>query len=190
MGRADRSSETGHMRLLNRILIGLGIAIVALTAFSFLLPRHVTVARSIVIEAPPAAVFAEINSLQRFNAWSPWAAIDPQTQYSFSGPAEGVGNTMTWTSDHPDIVSGSQRIIRSEPDQVVESVLDFSKAGVARTRFRLEAQGPRTIVTWSFDTDMGANPVRRYFGLFVENRIAKPYEDGLESLKSLVEEKQ
>ena len=178
------------MRFFNRIVIGLGIIIIALVILSFLLPRHVTVARSIIIEAPPARVFAEVNSLQRYNAWSPWAAIDPQTQYTFSGPDEGVGNTMTWTSDHPDVVSGSQRIIRSNADQVVESLLDFDHLGVTKTRFRLEAQGRRTIVTWSFETDMGANPAMRYVGLFMDDWVGKPFEKGLKSLKNVVENKE
>jgi hypothetical protein len=178
------------MRILNRILIGLAIGVAALLALSFLLPRHVTIARSIVVEAPPAKVFAEINSLQRFNAWSPWAAIDPQTQYSYSGPEEGVGNAMTWITDHPDLESGSQRIIRSEPDQIVESLLDFGSLGIAKTRFRLESQGSRTIVTWSFEVDVGINPAMRYIGLFMDDWVGKPYEKGLESLKGVVEDQQ
>lgn len=59
------------MRIINRLLIGLGIVVTALAVLSFLLPCHVTIARSTVIEARPAKVFSEVNSLQRFNAWSP-----------------------------------------------------------------------------------------------------------------------
>ncbi len=175
------------MRIINRILIGFGIVFGVLAVVSFLLPRQVTIARSIVIEAPPSMVFSEVNSLQKYSAWSPWAAIDPQTKYVFSGPQEGVGNTMTWTRDHPDLGSGSQRIIRSEPDQLVETLLVLDDLGMAKARFRLEAQGPRTIVTWSFQIDMGTNPFRRYLGQFLDDRIGAPYEAGLESLKTIVE---
>ena len=178
------------MRIINRILIGLAVAVAALVVISFLLPRHVTVARSIAIDAPPARIFVQINSLQRYNAWSPWAAIDPATQYTFSGPEEGVGNAMTWTTDHPDLESGSQRIIRSEPDQIVESLLSFGKLGLAKSRFRLESQGPRTIVTWSFEVDVGINPVMRYIGLFVDDLVGGPYQSGLKSLKNTVENPQ
>ena len=97
---------------------------------------------------------------------------------------------MTWTTDHPDLEPGSQRIIRSEPDQIVESLLDFGKLGVAKSRFRLESQGPRTIVTWSFAVDMGLNPIRRYIGLFLDEKIGKPHENGLKSLKSTIENQQ
>ena len=177
------------MRKFHRMLIGLGVTVAALMVIAFLLPRHVTVARSIFIEATPAEVFFEVNSLQRFNVWSPWSAIDPQMQYAYSGPGEGVGNAMSWIADHPDLESGSQRIVRSEPGQVVESVLDFGSLGLAKTRFRLESQGPRTIVTWSFEIDMGFNPVMRFIGLFMDGWIGKPYENGLESLKVIVENK-
>lgn len=111
-------------------------------------------------------------------------------QVSFFGPDEGVSNAMTWTSDHPDVESGSQRIIRSEADQLVELLLDFGDSNIAKSRFRLKSQGPRTIVTWSFETDMGINPVMRYLGLFMDDWVGKPYEKGLESLKSTVENKQ
>ncbi len=62
--------------------------------------------------------------------------------------------------------------------------------GIAKTRFRRESQGPRTIVTWSFEVDMGVNPAMRYIGLFMDDWVGKPYENGLISLKKTVEDQQ
>ena len=45
--------------------------------FAYLLPTETTVTRSIVIEQPASEVFPALNNFRNFQAWSPWAAKDP-----------------------------------------------------------------------------------------------------------------
>ena len=52
------------MRLLKRLFATLLVVVIALVAIAYLLPREVTVTRSTTIDAPPAEVFAQVNSLQ------------------------------------------------------------------------------------------------------------------------------
>jgi len=167
-----------------RVLIGLAIILAAL---SFLLPRHAHVERSVVIAAPAPTVFAYVNDLHQFNKWSPWAQIDPATQYTFTGPESGVGATMTWQSEHPHVGSGSQEIIESVPNEHVTTLLQFGDEGDARSRMELEPEANGTRVTWNFDTDLGFNPLSRYFGLMLDSMVGSNYEQGLAMLKSLVE---
>ena len=44
--------------------------------------------RSVVIQAPPASVYQQLISFKNFNAWSPWAKLDPNTRYTYEGPRE------------------------------------------------------------------------------------------------------
>ena len=44
-----------------------------------------------------------------------------------------------------------------------------------------------TRVTWTNEGDMGANPVNRYFGLFMDRLVGPDFEGGLKNLKALVE---
>ena len=175
------------MRILKRVAL-LVLALVALlTEIGFLLPRHEHVERATVITAPPSTVFALVNSYRNFNKWSPWHAIDPNTQYAYEGPEIGVGAKMSWKADARTVGSGSQEIVESRAPELVKTSLDFGGQGKAAAQFRLAPEGGGTRVVWSMDTDMGASPVGRYFGLMMESIVGKDYEKGLQGLKVLAE---
>lgn len=175
------------MRLIKNTLIGLVVLAVALAAIGFLLPRVVTVERSTVIAAPAEKVFGYVNSLRRANEWSPWAERDPEMKLTFDGPDEGVGAKMAWTSDNPDVGTGSQEIVESVPYERVRVALDFGDMGDGNAGFALTPEGDGTKVVWDFRTDLGSNPVARYFGLMFDRWIGADYEKGLAKLKALVE---
>jgi uncharacterized protein YndB with AHSA1/START domain len=175
------------MRIVKRILLGLVIVAAMLVVVAFLLPRHATVFRSTEINAPVAAIYPYVSDLRRLNEWSPWMELDPNAEITFTGPTEGVGQTMMWESDNPAVGSGSQTITRLEPNQEVESSLDFGSQGTAMASIDLESTGPGTKVTWGFTSDLGFNPVARYFGLMFDQWIGADYERGLAKLKSVAE---
>ena len=70
------------MAILKKIVLALVVLIVLLAAIGMMLPRNVHVERSIVIDAPPATVFALVDGYKQFNKWSPWAALDPNAKYT------------------------------------------------------------------------------------------------------------
>ena len=145
--------------------------------------------RATTIDAAPGEVFELVNSFENFNRWSPWYERDPDGDYRIEGPEEGVGARMIWASDEPDVGSGSQEIVESVPDRLVRTKLDFGDMGDASAFFEIEPRGEdRTHLVWRFDTDLGLNPVSRYFGLMFERWIGPDYEQGLARLKTLAEE--
>jgi len=166
-----------------------GLLIIVLVAIAYILPGSVKVQRETVINATPGEVFALVNSYKDFNQWSPWYEKDPDGEYRIEGPEQGVGARMTWASDMPDVGSGSQEIVESVPDQLVRTKLDFGDMGNANAFFAIEPQGEdSTHLVWGFDTDLGYNPISRYFGLMFERWIGPDYEQGLAKLKSLAEQ--
>ncbi|MGL6158884.1 SRPBCC family protein [Microbulbifer sp.] len=171
------------MRWILYILIFLVLLVLA----GFLFPREITLERSVYISKPPEAVFPYLNNFRNFNSWSPWYQMDPDTNYSYSGPEEGVGAMMSWRSDNPSVGSGSQTITSSQPYSLVHTELDFGEQGKANAEFRLRPQGSGTNVTWWFNTDMGAGPIARWMGLAVKQMVGKSYETGLNKLKEVVE---
>lgn len=175
------------MSILKKILLGFLVLVVALVLIGFLLPSTAHVERSTTIEAPPATVFALVNSFRSFNKWSPWADRDPETEYLFEGPEIGVGARMSWSSENPQVGVGSQEITLSEPHSRVESQLDFGPQGTAQAFFALEPVEVGTRVTWGFDTDFRMNLISRYMGLMFDNWIGADYEAGLAKLKALAE---
>ena len=159
------------MKLLKKALIALGIVLGVLILIGLALPSSVHVERSVVIDAPPSAVFAMVNDIRKFNQWSPWALVDPNTQFTYEGPPTGEGARMNWSSENPGVGSGSLEIVGSEPDQRVSFALDFGPQGTATSYYELKPEGTKTIVTWGFDSDFGYDLVGRYFALFMDSLI-------------------
>ncbi len=169
-------------------LLGIAAGMVLIfVVVGLLLPREVTVSRSVTIDAPPATVFEIVNSWQRFNEWSPWADIDPDTAYTYSGPRSGVGAVMSWQSDDPSAGVGRQEIIISEPDRRVVTALDFGDMGKGTAEMLIEPRGEQTVVNWGFHTDFGYRLVFRWMGLMFDRMLGPSYETGLERLKALAE---
>ena len=175
------------MKYLKRLGIAFVVVLVLLLAIAYLLPGSSHVERSIVVERPRCNVFALVDGFGWFNDFSPWAQLDPDTRYSFEGPTRGVGAALSWESEHANVGSGRQETVLSTPCERVEQALDFGQQGTAISFFTFEQEGPRTEVTWGFDSEHGLNPIARYLGLMLDDWIGPEYEQGLASLKALSE---
>ncbi len=167
-----------------KFIIGLLILLLIIGLF---LPSSTTFERTVTINAPQDLVFEYVNSMPRFNEWSPWHSIDPDTKYTFTGPESGVGHKMAWQSDHENVGSGSQEIIETSPPNKVVTFLDFGPMGSANAAFKLEALGDGTKVVWSFYNKHGWALHNRYFGLMTEKFVGPMYEDGLNKFKTVAE---
>ena len=59
-------------------------------------PDEFKVARSATMAASPATVFEQVNDFHKWEAWSPWAKLDPACQNSYSGAAAGKDAGFAW----------------------------------------------------------------------------------------------
>lgn len=177
------------MNALNKTLIALGVVVALLIFIGLALPSGMHVERSIVINAPPSAVFPYVNDLKAFNEWSPWARVDPDTRYTFEGPPSGVGAKMIWSSENPEVGFGAQQITLSEPTRRVEVALDFGAQGMGSSYYDLKPHGTGTEISWGFESQFGYDLVGRYFGLLMDEMVAAEYDKGLANLKEIVENK-
>ncbi len=132
-------------------------------------------------------MFALVDGFAQFNKWSPWFEQDPGAKYAYEGPRSGVGAKITWSGDPAKSGSGSQEIVESRPWELVGTSLDFGMQGEATAQFILTPEGTSTRVMWGFDTDLGMNPVNRYFGLMIDGMVGADFEKGLAGLKKLAE---
>ena len=130
------------MTALKRVIIGLVTLIVLIVVIGFLLPRQVHVERSIVINAPQAQLFEALNSFKRFNEFSPWAALDPNTQYTYEGPESGVGAKMSWVSNDPDLGSGTNEIVESRAPDLIRTKTQFRRPA-GRSELHIHARRRR-----------------------------------------------
>ncbi len=97
---------------------------------------------------------------------------------------------MSWYSDHEDVGTGTQRIVESVKDELVVTKLEYGGfEGDFQATFKLEPEGDKTRVTWTYDADMEGNTLARFFGLFMDDMLGPFYEEGLRNLKHVVESK-
>jgi hypothetical protein len=174
------------MRPLVRLVLGLVGLVAILAAVAVGLPAHVTVARTVVINAPESAVFPYVNNLHRFGDWSPWKLRDPQLAITYGGPEEGKGALIQWTSQKPSIGTGNMQISDSNLNRSVELAANFNNLE-GRSSFEIAPSGSGSKITWSFGYDTGSSPLKRWKALMLDGFIGSEYRAGLDRLKETVE---
>ena len=176
------------MRGLKTALMVAAVLAVILAVGGFFLPARVSVARDIVIQAPPAGVFPWIEDLHRYRRWQPWTELDPETRFEFKGPAAGTGAKMYWFSGHPGVGTGSVEITESVAPRRVVLVVDYGDTGRAVQTLELAPVAEGTRVSWRFEMDVERDLVARYLGLLFDRWLGAEYEKGLTRLKALAEQ--
>ena len=151
-------------------------------------PDEFTVIRTANISTPPVKVFPHVNDLHQWEAWSPWAKLDPNAKNSFSGAEVGAGAAMAWDGNHK-VGAGRMTITLSQPAECIRLRLDFQKPLKATNtaEFTFRPEGDHTVVTWSMAGKSCF--MSKVFGLLMdcEKMIGDHFEKGLASLKSLTE---
>ena len=153
-------------------------------------PNEYSVSRSAHLPARPDVVFKEINNFKNWNAWSPWADIDPDAKVAYEGPESGEGASMTWDGNK-EVGSGKMTITKTDEPKHIEIRLEFFKPfkGVNDVQFKLESHGDTTFTTWAM---AGKNNfIGKFFDLFMncEKMVGEKYEEGLANLAKVVEAK-
>ncbi len=174
--------------MLDIILILIAGAVIIFLIFAAMQPSDFRVTRTGTISAPASAIFAQVNDLQKWDAWSPWAKLDPEAKNSFEGPASGTGAIMRWSGNNK-VGQGSMTIIESRPDEFIRFKLEFLKpfAATNTAEFTFNSENDQTTVTWSM---YGKNNfMSKAIGLVMscDKMVGGQFEKGLASLKSVVE---
>src|SRR5205814_10367334 len=137
-----------------KIVIGVAAAIAALVVLVVIVvalqPSDFRVSRTAKMKAPPSFVFAQVNDYHNWDAWSPWAKLDPNAKVTFEGPSSGTGATFAW-SGNDKVGEGRQTIIESRPDELIRIKLEFVKPfkDTSTAEFTFQPEGDQTVVTWS-----------------------------------------
>jgi hypothetical protein len=174
--------------MIKKILIGLAIVVVLLVIIIALQPSTYRVERSATMNAPAPVVFAQVNDFHNWNAWSPWAKLDPAMKQTFEGAPAGTGAIYSWTGNK-EVGEGRMTITESHPSDLVKIKLEFIKPFAANsdTVFTFKPEGNQTRVTWTMNGDN--NFIAKAFHLFVniDKMVGGDFEKGLAQMKSVAE---
>ena len=151
-------------------------------------PAEFRVTRSGSIPAPAAAVFLHVNELRKWEAWSPWARLDPSAKSTFEGPAAGTGASMAWAGNK-NVGEGKMTIVESRANELVRFKLEFFKPFKATNSalFTFKPDGNQTVVTWTMS---GTNSfMGKAINVFIncDKMVGGQFEQGLANLRAVIE---
>jgi uncharacterized protein YndB with AHSA1/START domain len=164
------------------------VALVAVLILAAMKPDTIRVERKTSIKAPPEKVFALINDLHAWGAWSPYEKKDPAMQRTFSGAPSGKGAIYEWDGNK-NVGKGRMEITESSPPSNIVIKLDFISPfeGHNIAEFTLKPEGDATNVIWAM---RGPAPfISKLMQVFfnMDRMIGTDFEAGLANLKSLTE---
>lgn len=177
--------------MLKKILIGLAVLVVGLLIVIALQPSSYRIARSARFTAAPAEVFAQVNDFKAWEAWSPWAKLDPAVKNTFEGPATGTGSVFKWAGNDK-VGEGRMTLVDSHAPDRIRIKLEFIKPfpSSCDIGFDFIPSAGGTTVTWTMS---GTNDfVSKAFCLFMggmDRMVGPDYERGLAQMKAVVEKK-
>jgi len=174
--------------MIKKILIGLALLIAVFVVIVYRQPGQFRIERSVLVDATPEKVFAQVNDFHNWDAWSPWAKLDPAAKNTFEGPPAGVGAIFRWAGNN-EVGEGSMTIIESTPVELVRIKLEFIKPfeDQSTAEFKFVPQEGQTEVTWSMFGEN--NFISKAFCMFMdmEEMLGGQFEQGLAQLKSVTE---
>ena len=154
-------------------------------------PKTMDTEQSVVIDASPASIYAEISDFKQWPNWSPWEGIDSTMVTTYEGADAGQGAQMNWTSQMAG--NGGMEIVEAVENQSLKSTLSFAdpdgnSMGAGHTNWTLEPAEGGTKVTWDME---GFDLPFLFRGLIMMSgqSVADDYSKGLSQLKTYVEAK-
>jgi len=174
--------------MLKKIGLGLLALVAVLVAVIASRPSTFEVKRSLLINAAPEVVFAQVNDFKSWAVWSPWDHMDPSMKKTYSGAETGVGAHYGWVGNDK-VGEGSMTITDSKPSEHIGLDLEFLKPFAAknRTDFDFAKTGDGTTVTWSMSGKN--NFMSKAFSLVMDmdKMVGADFEKGLGAMKTASE---
>jgi hypothetical protein len=170
------------------------VAIVAVLVTGFFIfvstrPASFRYTRSLMIAAPAAELFGQVNDLRKFQDWNPWAKVDPQCVMTYSGPATGVGSAYEWKGNR-QVGEGAMTITESRPGEYVQARMDFRKpfAATHTAEFTFQPVGDQTVVSWSMAGDNNFMGKIMTTVVDCDKMVGGEFAKGLATLKARAEQ--
>ncbi len=164
------------------------VIVAGLLVYATTKPDSFAVKRTTAIKAPADRIFALINDLHGWSAWSPYEKKDPGMKRSFSGANQGKGAVYEWDGNK-NVGSGRMEIVEANPPRKIVIKLDFLKPfeGHNTAEFTLDPQGDSTSVTWAMHGP--STYIFKVMGIFMnmDRMIGDDFAAGLANLKAVAE---
>jgi uncharacterized protein YndB with AHSA1/START domain len=179
------------LKIIGSLLLLIVLAVGGLLAYAATKPDDWAVERTAVIGAPPDVVFAQVNDLKAWDAWSPWKDLDPNATIKFSDNPVGAGASFSW-SGNDDVGEGSVKIIDSKPSEKITYEIAFVRPmqDKADATFTFTPDGDKTKVNWRmYGTYQNIVHKAMCQVMDMDKMVGGMFEKGLANMKSAAEGK-
>jgi carbon monoxide dehydrogenase subunit G len=160
-------------------MMGFAAVAGAISAAVAMLPGSRRVERTGFVSAPPETVFALIESTEGFQRFNPYRDDEPNLKITPIGPAAGIGAGFAFEGKS---ASGTQTIVALERNRSVTMQIDLGSMGKPVQSISLKPENGGTRITWATESQFGANPIQRVFGMFLDRMLGPTYERGIDNL--------
>ncbi len=174
--------------MLKKILIAIVAIVVVLVGVVAIQPSEYLVLRAATISAPPHDVFAQVNDFHNWEAWSPWAKLDPAAKTTFEGASAGTGAICSWAGNSK-VGKGRMTLTESRPSELIRINVEFFEpfAGTSTSEFMFQPEGNRTAVTWRMAGHNNFIGKALCLVMNMDKMLGGDMERGLGQMKSVVE---
>ena len=180
--------------MLKKIILGvLGLVLLLVVGFCVVVamqPSEYSISRSATIDAPPEVVFAQVNDFHKWEEWSPWAKLDPNSRATFAGPTSGEGANFHW-SGNDEVGEGQMTITKSDPHKQIVIKLEFVRPmeDTCETVFDLtpHKSGEQTHVSWTMRGKNNFTGRAVCMFMDMDAMLGGYFEQGLASMKAIAE---
>ncbi|MCM2334002.1 MAG: SRPBCC family protein [Anaeromyxobacteraceae bacterium] len=174
--------------MLKKIAVALLVLVAALVALVATRPAGFRVERSLVIEESPRLLFDAVADFRKWEAWSPWARLDPAMKTTFGGAPSAVGSTYHWAGND-EVGEGRMTLTEIHPPLQAKIKLEFLKPGKATNEcvFDLYVEPGGTRVVWIMrgEHDFLGKAMSLFMDL--DRAVGPDFERGLAQLKAAAE---
>jgi len=173
------------------LVVGLSLAvfIVAFIVIGLILPTHVSIARTVTIQADKARIHTLCSDLTKWPEWTPWKKADPTVVTTLGPITSGVGASQSWTGKDG---AGELTLTKSDANEGIAYDMNFihgeSKLPM-KSAMIYKANDAATDVTWTLEGDMAMPVLGGYVVLMMGSSIDEMFDVGLASLKAKAEAK-
>jgi uncharacterized protein YndB with AHSA1/START domain len=171
-----------------KLLAAVVVLLAAFLGFAATRPSSFRVERSARVAAPPALVYGHVADFAGWQAWSPWASLDPAMKTELSGTPGAPGASYAW-SGNKAVGQGRMTLKDARAPERLAIDLEFIEPFASRnlTTFTFAPEDGGTRVTWIMEGPASFVTKLMTTVKSMDAMVGPDFEKGLAALKGVAE---
>lgn len=173
------------MKLFKELLVSVAIVAVFFLLMGVVLPSKRHIEETVDTNRNTTVVYDLLNGFGRFKDWNAVFMRDPAAKFKLSGPAEGKGAKIDYTSKVSEVGNGSWTIVGNDPGKRIDFALvngDMGNNKKSSLILTPNKNGRKIEIKQTYDVEYGFNLLGRYAGMYTKSYMGEDMKMGLSKL--------